>query len=275
MCHCHIDFIGEPPVQNYVPKELTFWLAESTGVDFEIDSFLVRNIIVPATHCPGEYMSTIFARPKPSGRYRIILNLSKLNENVSYKHFKMESLASALNLVTQSCVMLTMDLKDSIPVAIEHGKYLRFTWRNQSYVFTRVPNGLACALRLYTKIMKPVFSSRSHGFLSVSFIDDILLIRDGGSLCISNMTVTLEIVQNLGFSIMKNQGGSRLVKNFLGFMLDSVNMSLQSDKIAWVIGKGKALLKPASVEVLDLASYVGILVSCFLALLMAQCIIGL
>ena len=35
----------------------------------------------------------------------------------------MESLASALNLVTQSCVMLTMDLQDSIPVAIERRIY--------------------------------------------------------------------------------------------------------------------------------------------------------
>ena len=109
---CHIDFIGEPPVQNYVPKELAFSLAESTGIDFEINSFLVRNIIVPAIHCPVEYLSTIFVRPKPSGRYRIVLNLSKLNESVSYKHFKMESLASALNLITQSCVMHTIDLQD-------------------------------------------------------------------------------------------------------------------------------------------------------------------
>ena len=42
-----------------------------------------------------------------------------------------------------------------------------------------------------------------------------------------------------------------------------MSVSLPSDKIALVIDKGKALLKPASVKVLDLASYVGILVTCF------------
>ena len=191
-----------------------FSLAESTGIDFKINSFLVRNIIVPAIHCPGEYLSTIFVRPKPSGRYRIILNLSKLNKSVSYKHFQMESSASALNLITQSCVMLTIDLQDayySVPVAIEHRKYLRFTRRNQLYEFTCVPNGLACAPRLFTKSMKPVFSSlRSHGFLSVSYIDDILLIGDSESLCISNMTATLELMQNLGLT-MTNQGCSPLL----------------------------------------------------------------
>ena len=40
---------------------------------------LVKGVIIPTTHGPGEFISTIFLRPKPDGTHRMILNLKKVN----------------------------------------------------------------------------------------------------------------------------------------------------------------------------------------------------
>ena len=57
--------------------------------------------------------------------------------------------------------MTSIDLKDayySIPIAEEHQKYLKFIWRDQLYAFTSLPMGLTSGPRIFTKVLKPIFS---------------------------------------------------------------------------------------------------------------------
>ena len=59
----------------------------------------------------------------------MILNLKPLNEFVSYYHFKMDTIQTALKLMRPGCFMASVDLKDayySVPVAEEDRKYLKF-----------------------------------------------------------------------------------------------------------------------------------------------------
>ena len=58
-------------------------------------------MIKETTHCTGEYISSIFIRPKKDGTYRLILNLKNLNDHVEYHHFKMDT-----NLVPRAFVPL-------------------------------------------------------------------------------------------------------------------------------------------------------------------------
>jgi hypothetical protein len=83
----------------------------------------------------------------------MILNLKKLNESVQYLHFKMDTLTSALQLVRPGSFMASIDLKDayySVPIALEHQKYLSFLWQGKGYQYTALPNGLSSAPRLFT-----------------------------------------------------------------------------------------------------------------------------
>ena len=52
-----------------------------------------------------EYISPIFIRQKPDSSYRLILNLKKLNENMPYIHFKMETFQSILLLITPGVLL--------------------------------------------------------------------------------------------------------------------------------------------------------------------------
>ena len=91
---------------------------------------------------------------------RMILNLKELNKFVAYQHFKMDSLKCVTSLMTQGCYMASVDTKDAyytVPVALEHQKYLKFTWKDKLYRYTCLPNGLASVPRIFTKHLKTVF----------------------------------------------------------------------------------------------------------------------
>ena len=98
-------------------------------ISCEINKLLSKGVITKASHSVGEFISTIFTRPKNEGSHRLILNLKKLNEYIVYHHFKMDSLQSAVQLMKPNCWMAVLDLKDayySVPIATEDRKYLRF-----------------------------------------------------------------------------------------------------------------------------------------------------
>ena len=92
------------------------------------------------------FLLSIFVRPKNDGG--LILNLKNLNEHAEYHHFKMDTLQSAIRLMTPNCYMASVDLRDahySAPIHNEDKKYLRFCWKGKLFQFTCLPNGLACA----------------------------------------------------------------------------------------------------------------------------------
>ena len=132
-------------------------------------------------------MSNIILRKKKNGSYRLILNLRGLNASIEYQQFKMESLTCAAQLMKKNCYMASIDLTDAyytVPVAVEHRKYLRFLWRNRLFQYTCLPNGLASAPRYFTKLLKPVYSTlRSQGYLNVGYIDDSYLQGDSKTGC--------------------------------------------------------------------------------------------
>lgn len=104
-----------------------------------------------------KYLSPIFLRPKKDGTQRMILNLKKFNKYVQYHHFKMDSLQTAIHLMTKDCFMASIDLKDayySVPIAASSRKYLCFQWAGQLYQYTCLPNGLASAPRIFTKLLQ-------------------------------------------------------------------------------------------------------------------------
>ena len=101
---------------------------------------------------------------------------------VQYQHFKMESLNHVVHIMKPGCFMASLDIRDayySVSIHEQHQKYLKFQWNGQLYQFLCMPNGLACAPRLFTKLLKPVYSSlRKQGLFSVGYIDDSYLQGD-------------------------------------------------------------------------------------------------
>ena len=91
----------------------------------------------------------------------------------------MESLKQALHMVRQDCFMASIDIKDafySVPINEDYRKYLKFTWDRGFLQFCAMPNGYCDAMRLFTKLLKPVFATlKEQGYESVIYVDDSLL----------------------------------------------------------------------------------------------------
>ena len=107
---------------------------ERKVIDKEIDQLSQKGVISKCPPQAHQFVSPVFVRPKKDGTHRMILNLKKLNEDITYHHFKMETLQAALKVVTPGCFMASIDLKDAyytVPVEKEHRKFLRLEWEGQ------------------------------------------------------------------------------------------------------------------------------------------------
>ena len=134
--HCHLEFIdGVPPIQETDYKVIQFNDGEAAIIEPEIVQLLDKGVIVESPRSQGEFVSSIFLRLKKNGvDYRMILNLKELNKFIVYRPFKMDSLKTVTDLMTQGCYMASVDIKDTyytVPIAAEHRKFLKFRWRDK------------------------------------------------------------------------------------------------------------------------------------------------
>ena len=107
-----IDF-DELPCQEFVPRPYKLTVSEIEFVNEEINSLLHKNVLQEVQHVSGEWISNIFLRPKPNGKFRMILDLTELNKKIHYEHFKMFSLNTAIDSLDVNMWMASVDLKDA------------------------------------------------------------------------------------------------------------------------------------------------------------------
>ena len=169
-------------------------------------------------HEDGEFISNIFLRLKPNGTYRLIVNLKNLNGFV-------------VQLMKQNCFMASIDLQDayySVPVSESYQKFLKFSWRGNLYKFTCLPNGLASAPRIFTKLLKPVYESlRNLEHIVFGYIDDSYLQGDDVKSCKDNVLAAHSRFTNLGFLPHEEKSVVEPTQELtlLGFVLNSLTMT--------------------------------------------------
>ena len=167
--------------------------------------------------------------------------------------------------------MASVDLRDayySVPIHIDDQKYLRFCWKGRLFQFTCLPNGLACAPRLFTKILKPVYAMlRQRGHLNVGYIDDSYLQGENREDCQANISDTCDLFSKLGFILhpVKSVLKPVQVLTFLGFVLNSVDMtvSLTPEQIQRIKEECEKMMILTELPIWELASFIGLLVSSF------------
>ena len=115
------------PVQVTPPPQPTWSKTEEGFIDMEIQRLLLKGVIAHSVHEEGDFISSTFVRPKKDGAYRMILNLKSLNQYVEYHHFKLDTIWTAVHMMTPGCFMASIDLKDayySVHIDNLHQKYL-------------------------------------------------------------------------------------------------------------------------------------------------------
>ena len=182
-----------------------------------------------------------------------------------------------LDLIQKNDFFTSMDLKDgyfSIYVKEEFQKYLKFSWRGQLYKFVCAPFGLSSLPRLFTKLLKPIFSwFRQQGIRCSYYIDDSLNMNRDKIICRQNALLIADTISSLGYDVNREKSvlepTQRIV--YFGFILDSVQFKvfLPSEKVQKIINLARFLLSKESVVVRDIASFIGMIINAFYAILEA------
>ena len=190
---------------------------------------------------------------------------------MEYNHFKMDTLESAIRLMTPGCYMASIDLKEacySVPIAKDHQKNLKFEWDRTLYQFTCFPNGLAFCPRKFTKLLKPIyFVLRRQGHISSPYIDDSYLKGSDYEDCVANIIATIQMFISLGFIIHPTKSilipTQKLV--FWGFVLDSVLMRvyLTPEKSRKVISVCSDLYHSKCFTIRTISRVIGHIISSF------------
>ena len=264
-----IDFCDEP-VQHYLPKSVRS-KSEVCIITGEINKLLLKGVLEVTHHCDNEIISDIFLRDKKDGSHRMILNLKNLNLYAAKFHFKMDTLHTITKLIEKNCFMASIDLKDayySVPIAREDRKYLRFIWQDTLFQFTCLPNGLSCAPRKFTKLMKPALTDlHLRGYVSSAYIDDLYLQGQTYTDCVHNVIDSVTRIDSLGLVAHPDKSvfNPSQQLEFLGFILNSVLMTicLTPEKAAGLKTACQALLTNPSPTIRELARVVGKIVSSF------------
>ena len=264
-----INFKGRPGITS-APK-IPHSEQEIKIINKEIKKLLNKGVIIECERDKSGFISTIFTRQKKDGSFRTILNLKHLNHYVNYQHFKMESLNDVFKIIKRGVWMASVDLKDAfftVPVHKLHQKFFMFEWIQKFYKFVGMPNGYSDAMRIFTKILKPVFGHlRQEGHLSVIFVDDSYLQGDTKQECMNNIKATVDLLLKLGFIVHEKKSVLKPTQKieFLGFIIDSNSMTIEinREKAEHILLKIRKFLQNPSPIIRKLASVVGSVISIF------------
>ena len=231
--HCHIEFVDNPCKYSINNGRSFFNVQQQLILDTEVETLLQLGAIGRSVHELDECLSPIFVVPKSDGSHRLIFNFKICNEAVIFRHFKMDTLNTVLNLITPGAYMASLDLKHAyytIPIAVEHRKFLKFVWNGQLYEFRTLPMGLSSSPRIFTKVMKPPLATlRQDGYTISGYLDDFYLQGGGFQECSNNIKQTVKLFLSLGFTLHQDKCVLTPTKEltFLGFMLNTSFMTLK------------------------------------------------
>ena len=262
--------LSASPIQHRLPGHV-FNDHEYSVVHQEIQKLIQKGVIMKVKYSPGQIVSGIFLLPKKDGTFRLILNLKSFNEFVTHHHFKMDSLQTIIKLVTPNCFMASIDMKDayySIPIKSEDRKYLRFKWEDQFYEFTCLPNGLSCAPRQFTKILKPPLATlHKQGHISIAHLDDLYLQGRTYEDCVKNVIDTTVLLDKLGLVVHPEKSSfiPSQVLVILGFIINSLTMTIQltTEKALSLKSVCIDFLRATTLSIREVASAIGRIVASF------------
>jgi hypothetical protein len=178
----------------------------------------------------------------------------------------METLDTALKMVTKNAFMASLDFTDAyytLPIHDSHQKLLKFRFQGKLFHFLVVPMGLSSACRYFTKVLKVPLSvlRETFGVAITGYIDNTFLVDPSHTRCGQNIATAADLFQNLGFMINFKKSVLQPTQSieYLGFTIDSRLMTVTAtyEKVAKLQANIKHFLKQDVVTIRYTAQIVG------------------
>lgn len=195
----------------------------------EVENLLAKKAVVKVSESecqtPGFY-SHVFMRPKPSGAWRPILNLKKLNKSIRAKRFRMDTLQVVMENLVVGEYVTSIDLKDAyfhVPIHLRDRKFLRFAVEGEVFEFQVLPFGLSTAPRVFTRVVRALVAYlRKRGIKMFAYLDDWLLVNKSPQRLLEQTRLVLKICEELGLLVNDDKSDLEPTQSpvYLGAFLD-------------------------------------------------------
>lgn len=220
-------------------------------------------------------LSVVFSK-----KWRCVLDASQhLNSHCQARPTKLDDLSNIPFLIKQNDFMTVNDLDSGywqVPIHPDHQTYLGLSFehsdgRTDYWVWVVMPLGIRDAAHIFTALTSPLIGHlASEGHRCQIYIDDLIAFAAS----FSQGVIQDEAIQNWFlrggwvFKPEKSSGPPSQRVKYLGLIIDSVSMTFEipTDKLEHLISFGSEILSMRRVGVKTLASWVGSLQACRLAI---------
>lgn len=192
---------------------------------------------------PPIILSPMAAIPKPDGDVRLIHDCSRpagqsVNDHCSSDWSqKFARVDDAANLMTEGCYFAKVDLKSayrSVGISEHSQQVTGLSWNFKGKTVymkdTKLPFGARLSPGIFHRLTQAVkrIMARKGFDLVVVYLDDFLIISDSKQACAQALSVLIQLLRKLGFSIHWGKVVDPTHKiTFLGIELNSLEMSLR------------------------------------------------
>ena len=161
-----------------------------------------------------------------TNKFRLILDLRKLNVHLYEYKFSMETLVRRREMFKKDAFLFNLDLTSAyfhVPVIEAHRTYMGFEWQGQIWTFNCLPFGLKPAPFVFTRVSKCVAQFlRSRGVILIHYLDDFCFQAFDYSRCWELIRFVVTVFQSLGWLVnaaKSNLRPARILQH-LGFVID-------------------------------------------------------
>ena len=195
----HWNWKGSPP-RLQTPR----LSMQSPDVQAQVQRILDLGAIYEVEPQPC-FLSRIFVVPKVPTGWRLILDVSALNEYIVVPSFKMSNHSSLRQSLSPPAWLTSLDLKDAylhVPMRQNLHKFLALSCWGKLFFFRALPFGLATAPWLFTMLMEAALTSlRKEGMNILGYIDDLVLWNSSKSELQLQTFRAIQVLESLGLTI--------------------------------------------------------------------------
>ena len=146
-----------------------------------IDELLLKRAIEPLPSGSRAFFNRVFLVPKRTGGFRLILDVSKLNEFLRVKKFSMDTVQKIRAAIEGEMWGVSVDLSDAyhhIPIAEGDRRFLAFEVGGRQFCYCVCPFGLSPIPQVFTEALMPLklYARKTLGLPVFQYLDDWLIL---------------------------------------------------------------------------------------------------
>jgi len=242
---------GATPYALSVPRRIAVPLLPK--VKQEIERMVKMGVITEVTE-PTEWCAGMVVVPKPSGKVRICVDLTKLNANVCRERHVLPSVETTLAQLGGAKYFSKLDANSGfwqIEMDSDSSKLTTFITPFGRYKFNRLPFGITSAPEHFQRRMNEILANTEG---AVCLIDDVLVYGSTQSEHDQRLITVLRKLSEAGLTLNKEKCVFNTTSiKFLGQLVDNTGVKADPDKIRAIQG-----LKPPT-NVSELRRFLGMI----------------